>query len=269
MMGADAMKFTSRILEGLTLSRGSAESREGIGSCTCYGEQDIIELCTAGRSTMSGFTEEIRRFLASQRIAESEVLDASQMSPRSYKAAMRYEGKLFALVSRPCYDGHYLKSRSGHCIQCDTARIEFTRRHYKEAYVYIAGSKNERVLKIGSTENPGDKASYLNTLGYGGIVDWKLLYHVKVPQAGKVEFRAHELLSAHVSPRQYFREGWQVDCREIFACAYVTARKALTSAVDGLGTDEWEYRSAPYLYGFVGYLLREQEGSKPLSPMEP
>ncbi len=67
-------------------------------------------------------TEGQKFFLASQWIAESEVLDASRMSPRSYKAAMKYEGKLFALVSRPCYDGHYLKSRSGHCIQCHTAR---------------------------------------------------------------------------------------------------------------------------------------------------
>ena len=31
MMGADAMKFTSRILEGLTLLRGLAEVRKRIG----------------------------------------------------------------------------------------------------------------------------------------------------------------------------------------------------------------------------------------------
>jgi T5orf172 domain len=146
---------------------------------------------------MVGFTEEIRSFLASQRINESEVLDASRLSPRSYKYAMELEGKLFAIVRRPCYQGHYLRSRSGHCIQCDTRRIAFTKRHYKEAYVYIAGSQAARVVKVGSTSTPWEKEAYLNTIGYGDISDWKIPYYTKVPNAGKVEFNAHSQLSAY------------------------------------------------------------------------
>jgi hypothetical protein len=209
---------------------------------------------------MLALTEGQKYFLASQRIQESEVLNASRMSPRRYKNAMEHEGKLFALVSQSCYNGHYLKNRSGHCFQCNTARIAFTRRHHKEAYVYIAGSRAERVLKIGSTEMPWNKAAYLNTLGHGGMTGWTVLYYAKVAKAGKVEFDAHDLLAPYVSSRTYVREGWQVDCREIFACAYVTARSALTRALDGHGTDEWEYRLASRMYAFIGYLLRETRG---------
>lgn len=179
---------------------------------------------------MSEFTDGIKRFLATQGIAEEEVLDASRISRRLYKTVMELEGKLFAVVRAPCYRGHYLKSRAGHCIQCDTRRIAFTRRHYREAYVYIAGSRTERVLKIGSTGAPWNKESYLNTIGYGGIVDWKVLYFRKVPDAGKVEFSVQKRLAACASTRKYFREGVEVKCREIFACGYLTARKALSSA---------------------------------------
>jgi hypothetical protein len=206
---------------------------------------------------MSGFTEEIRRFLASQGIDESEVLDASRMSSRRYKGAMEREDKLFAMVSNPCYQGHYLKNRSGHCIQCDTARIAFIKRHYKDAYVYIVGSRSERVLKIGYSDTPWDRGPHLNHLGYGGISDWKVLYYARFPDAGKVEFNVHNALAAFASPRKYFREGVETDCREIFACAYITVRNALGSASPTVGADEWEYHLASRLYGFVGYLLRE------------
>jgi hypothetical protein len=168
---------------------------------------------------MSGFTDEIKSFLASQGIDENEVLDASRMSPRRYKAALEREGKLFAVVSRPCYRAHYLKSRSGHCIQCDTARIAFIKRHYKNAYVYIVGSRSEKVLKIGSSDTPWDRGPHLNILGYGGVSDWKILYYASFPDAGKVEFNVHSALSTFASPRKYFREGVETDCREIFACA--------------------------------------------------
>ncbi len=206
---------------------------------------------------MSGFTDEVKSFVASQGIDENEVIDASRMSPRRYKAALEREGKLFAVVSRPCYRGHHLRSKSGHCIQCDTARIAFIKRHYKNAYVYIVGSQSEKVLKIGSSDTPWNRGPHLNTLGYGGISDWKVLYYANFPDAGKVEFNVHSALSAYASPRKYFREGVETDCREIFACAYVTARNALKSVSETPGADDWEYHLASRLYGFIQYLVRD------------
>jgi hypothetical protein len=83
----------------------------------------------------------------------------------------------------------------------------------------IVGSRSEKVLKIGSSDTPWDRGPHLNILGYGGVSDWKILYYASFPDAGKVEFNVHSALSTFASPRKYFREGVETDCREIFACA--------------------------------------------------
>jgi hypothetical protein len=204
---------------------------------------------------MSGFTEEIRWFLASQRIDESEVYDASHLSSRQYKRAMERAGKLFAIVSSPCYEGHYLKSHKGHCIQCNTARISFVKGPHTEAYVYIAGSRSERVLKVGSSESPWDRAAHLNQRSYGGISDWTLLYYTSFPNAGQIELNIHSMLSAYVSPRKYFNDRWEQESREIFACAYHTVKIALYKAASTPVAKEWEHHLAKQLWGFEGYLL--------------
>jgi hypothetical protein len=188
-------------------------------------------------------TDSQKCFLASQGISENEVFDALDGSVRWYKSEMEHVGKLFALVANPCYRGHYLRSRSGHCIQCDTKRIAFIKRHYKAAYVYVAGSRSEKVFKIGSSDSPWDRGPHLNQLGYGRITDWETLYYASFPDAGKVEFNAHSLLSSFASPRSYYREGVHTDCREIFACGYAAARNALSSASFTPATHEWEQRA--------------------------
>jgi hypothetical protein len=80
-----------------------------------------------------------------------------------------------------------------------------------------------------------------------------LLYYARFTNAGKVELDTHSALSAFASPRNYFREGVETDCREIFSCAYVTARTALPASQTP-GTDESEYHLG-ISYGFLGYLL--------------
>jgi hypothetical protein len=189
---------------------------------------------------MNGFTDGIRAFLRSQGIAESEVCDASMLSARRYKGAMEREGKVFAIVKDPCYRGHYIRSHKGHCMQCDTSRIAYVRRHYKRAYVYIVGSRQGRVLKIGSSETPRDRASHLNQIGYGGISDWELLYYANYPEAGKVETTAHSKLAWQASKHTWVREGVVQDSREIFSCSYASALHAVNGASD-LACDElWE-----------------------------
>lgn len=189
---------------------------------------------------MSGFTDEIRTFLRSQRIPEDWVCDASAVGPRRYKRKMEAEGKLFAIVREPCYRGHYVRSHKGHCMQCDTSRIAYVLRHHKEAYVYIAGSRHHRLLKIGWSETPYDRADHLNAIGYGEIYDWQLLYYGSYPEAGKVELSAHSRLSWCMTPRSWIREGMPQDAREIFKCSYAKAREAIQAVAKMNGESEWE-----------------------------
>jgi len=189
---------------------------------------------------MSGFTDEICAFLRSQGIPESSVCDASMVGPRLYKRKMEAEGRQFAIVREPCYRGHYIRSHAGHCMQCDTSRIAYVLRHYQKAYVYIAGSRRLRLLKIGWSETPFDRAEHLNAIGYGDIYDWELLYYGRYREAGEVELSAHSRLSWHMTPRGWLREGVPQDAREIFKCSYTKARGAIKAVAGMDGESEWE-----------------------------
>lgn len=209
-------------------------------------------------ASMTGFTDEVRAFLRSQRIAESEVYDASMLSARRYKRAMEREGKVFVIVKDPCYRGHYVRSHKGHCMQCDTSRIAYVRRHREEAYVYIVGSRSERLLKIGFSDTPWDRASHLNSIGYGCITDWQLLYYGKYSEAGKVETKAHSTLLWYASPRRWIREGVTQDSREIFRCSYTRALDAVKAASNTPCDESWE------CHWVIRRLYREVEKETPL-----
>jgi hypothetical protein len=191
---------------------------------------------------MSGFTDEVRSFLRSQYIPDDWVCDASMVGPRRYKRKMEAEGKFFAIVREPCYRGHYIRSHKGHCMQCDTSRIAYVLRHYKEAYVYIVGSPQHRFLKIGWSETPWDRAEHLNAIAYGAIDDWELLYYGSYSEAGKVELSSHSWLAFYVTPREWFREGMRQDAREVFNCSYNQAREAIKKVAGVAGKSEWEAR---------------------------
>jgi hypothetical protein len=168
---------------------------------------------------MAELTEHESRFVYAQHIDESAVMDCSRMRSHGYKWHMEQEGYLWCIAPKSCYAGHRLRSRAGHCIQCDTARIAFVKRHHDTAYIYIAGSLESKVVKIGNAIWPERRVAALNTRYYGGITDWVILYHAKFEEAGKIEFAAHGRLF-----------GCRQGSREIFRCNYEIARKALMEA---------------------------------------
>ena len=63
----------------------------------------------------------------------------------------------------------------------------FRERYYEPGYVYIAGSLNGRVLKIGTCLKVHRQSQYLRNKRYGGIDDWVVLYHVWVERRGMIE----------------------------------------------------------------------------------
>jgi len=189
---------------------------------------------------MADLTDDELRFLYTQRIDESAVMDCSSMRPLHYKWAMEEEGYLWCISATYCYNGHRLRSRPGHRIQCDTSRIAFVKRHHEAAYIYIAGSLASKVVKVGNAIWPERGVGALNTRYYGGITDWVIPNHINFESAGKIEFEIHGGLY-----------GYRCGVTEIFRCNYELARKALAEASAAYtGTDEWERRWAAISYSF-------------------
>ena len=180
--------------------------------------------------------------LKRHRIPLSAVFDATGLGRSDCRSAMKELDKEVAIGVTPCgRRGHTLRTRSGHCLQCNPAAIAFQRRHSQYGYVYVVGSFRKKIIKIGSCSNPENRSSSLNEHGYGGASDWTLLYYAKVTAAGDVEYRAHNLLALYAAPTAYLRNRIAVDCLETFFCGASMAIEAIKNLSSN---SEYSWRAA-------------------------
>lgn len=177
---------------------------------------------------MAQLTREQMDFLREQNIPMGLMFDASGMRTAQYKAAMRLEGKAFAYgVTRCGAGGHSLRTRAGHCIQCDTSKIAYMMRHDQPGHVYIAGSLAGRLLKVGTTIDLADRLNKLNEYRYGGVADWQILASVHVASAGRIESAVKNSLSIYHVPGDYIRAVNVQSCYELYQCNLETVVETL------------------------------------------
>jgi hypothetical protein len=60
-------------------------------------------------------------------------------------------------------------------------------RNFLPDYLYIAGSLSRRVIKVGKTKSPRRRQQELRRQEYGSIRDWRILYFIRVKNAGQIE----------------------------------------------------------------------------------
>jgi hypothetical protein len=184
---------------------------------------------------MPALTPEQAAFLASKRVPLSKVFDADGMSKTEYQEAMRPLGYWIAFNVTPCREaGHRLRTRAGHCAQCDPAKISFTARHDKAASVYVAHSARRHFTKVGSAEDVTVRIASLNSHRYAQIDDWKLVFHAPCTRSGEIEFQVHAQLAEHYLPRANAQGANSAQSQELFACepavAVEAVKKVLASA---------------------------------------
>ena len=173
-------------------------------------------------------TQQEIAFLKSQRIPESLVFHGGGLPKRLYRPIMEELGAILVTGASPCQAAsHTIRTRSGHCAQCDTARIAFQRRHSSPGFVYIAASPKLGLHKVGSSTNVANRLVTLSHLGYGGADDWYLIDQLFSANAGETEFNVHSRLDKFRYPVRYQREGSWVECREIFRTSGATILQAL------------------------------------------
>jgi hypothetical protein len=176
-------------------------------------------------------TPEELQFLSSQKIDPQDVFDGRYSSKTHSAEEAKRLGKRLVLGS-PCKNGgHRLRTRSGHCVQCDTKKIAYEARFSKEGYVYIMGSLKSRLIKIGTTTNLQSRLNSLGAEAYGGVSDWVLLMSVKVTEAGKVEQEAIRSLSRYSVQKSYVKNGSHQNASELLACSFTQALVAVVNVV--------------------------------------
>ena len=169
-----------------------------------------------------------RIFLKSQNISVYELFNAKGRPIPQCKQEMENHGKLFAYNTTACRKyGHTLRSRSGHCIQCNTARIAFQRRHESAGMVYIAGSLKGSIIKIGYTKDVQIREESLNRTEYAGYYDWIVLFAIRSINAGEFESRLDMALKEYSFSLDYLHDGGLQEANEVFKCSYLKCRQKI------------------------------------------
>ncbi len=164
------------------------------------------------------------KFLDSIDVPIFKTFNASSYSTDGYKRIMSVSDLWVAYGVTPCIaEGHTLRTRAGHCVQCDPKKIVFLKRHSESQYVYLAYSKKTKFIKIGVASDLMMRELSLNKQSYGGINDWKVISSAFVYNSGAVEAEIHRLLKDYQTTSYTFKDGAYSSSRELFSCPKHTA----------------------------------------------
>ena len=170
-------------------------------------------------------------FLLSQGLSEADVFDGRGLSASDWKAGVRAAG-LTLVLGTPCEKaGHRLRTRSGHCVQCDPKKIAYQNRFHSRGFVYIAGSLSARIIKIGTAIDVMQRHRELNYQNYGGISDWEMLFTAYVDNGGEIEHAALQMLEHLRVRRTYNKEGNNQEASELLKTNFTRALKAVVAAI--------------------------------------
>jgi len=180
-------------------------------------------------------TAEEQSFLTQHKLSADDVLDGRSLSQSEKKQCAKELGKEIVIGS-PCKKyAHRLRTRSGHCVQCDTSKLAYSSRHSQSGYVYIAGSAHQKLIKIGITKSINERAESLSVpdYKYAGLDDLRVLFWVKVENYGEIESNTHAALKQYQKIISYNKGGTNQDAREIFQCSFSQAKAVLDEALAG------------------------------------
>ena len=175
-------------------------------------------------------TSEELSFLVTHKIHFEKLYDARGKAPTSWNNEAKDLGCDFGL-SEPCYRGHRLRDRKGHCIQCSTSNIAYIRRASADGYVYIAASKIGQLYKVGSTIDFEQRVQALRREKYAGLDDWKIICVCMVKNSGRVEFEVHKKLTAYKEPRSYEVSGKKITATEVFKASLTIVWQGFQTSV--------------------------------------
>lgn len=169
-------------------------------------------------------------FLIQHKVPSEKVFDAKNMSKQDYRSKMKRLGKIVAFNVTPCKkSGHQLRSRSGHCIMCNTSSLGFQKRNDFSGFVYFAFSEKSKQLKVGFTESPNKRINSLNAQSYGNTTDWIIKHLVFTPFGMHLENQIHQKLYQFATKELYPKTKEFTETRELYRCDVEYAMKILNN----------------------------------------
>lgn len=172
-------------------------------------------------------TREQLLFLHSQGLSKEDTFDALEMTQSTYYPIMKRTNKLIAYNTKPCKNGHTMRTRSGHCPQCNTAYLRFSQRSNEGGFVYVAISKRGELCKIGFTHAIGIREESLNRTYYADFNDWVIRFAIKSEYAGKIEELVKMRLYQYSYQLEYSHDGKIQIATELLNCDFKKVKGAI------------------------------------------
>jgi hypothetical protein len=189
-----------------------------------------------GERTFPMFNESELKFLADNGLAPGDVIDGRRLSKNEREAQAKALGKALILATPCAKGGHRLRTRSGHCAQCNTAVIRYQARHREAATVYVAYSPREALTKIGVSVDPDTREANINFDQYAGADDWEILFRIDIPEAGMIESKAQSAIAGSKVIKGYMKDrAFMQDAKEAFSCSPLEAINAIIDAISQSG----------------------------------
>lgn len=168
------------------------------------------------------------RFLDNHNVPLEKLFDAKGLKKKEYRTKMKELNKAVAFNVVPCRKkGHTLRSRSGHCVQCNTAYLAFQKRNDSKGIVYIAESIKGHIIKVGYSKSFKTRSESLNRTEYAGFSDWIIKFAVESKNAGKIEHKISAILNEHSKKIEYEHDNHLQIATEIYDCSFHLAKEEL------------------------------------------
>jgi hypothetical protein len=171
------------------------------------------------------------QFLISQNIPLSKTFDANGYTKKDYSEIMKEEDLLVAYNTTPCnLFSHTLRSRYGHCIQCNTQALAFIKRYSERGLIYLIHSNILNKCKIGICKDINERLRTLNSQRYGNANDWRLIEFVEVDNSARIEYNISKIASPYKFETEYIRTGKVIKCQEIYSFSIEVAQEIIKKA---------------------------------------
>jgi len=202
-------------------------------------------------------------FLEKHKISEDLLINADGNGmTEELGLRMSEEGKILAFNGSQCpaNKNHNFITREGACPQCHTASLQTALKEFQTGYVYIIGSVQAGLIKVGAATEIIKRVKTLNGAAskYGGFDDWEMLFYAKMVNIGKVERMVQEKLASYLDTRQFLKSEKMPKGSELFRCSYTRAKKALTDVQEELElefTQKVEKSAILYNYQFRNLIV--------------
>lgn len=177
---------------------------------------------------MNYLSQEQINFLNEQKINLKYVFNADGLKKNEYRKIMKDLNKFIAFNVSACKaKGHTLRTRSGHCCQCDTSKIEFQKRADSNGVAYLAASLQGEIIKIGFTKAVEIRSESLNRTKYANLSDWEILFAIESEFAGRIENLVNSKLSKYFFSINYDHDNHSQESYETFHCSYSKAKELI------------------------------------------